>query len=498
MATRAAPWEPSEEESLRILGEQNPWHSTGRVPEGLAARTERALARMLARRLSSDTPRRFQLVLGPRRVGKTTAMYQTVRHLLDGGVPAARLWWFRLDHPILLQRPLEDLVRIAMKAAHATESAPVHLFLDELTYARDWDLWLKTFYDERWPLRIAGTSSATAALRERHLESGVGRWEEQYLAPYLFDEFLGLVGRAPTLAVGGCLGETLATATASAWWDPQLAPLRQRFSLIGGFPELLLLGDEGLDDETYLLRSQRVLRSDAVERAIYKDIPQAFGVGEPILLERLLYVLAGQMTGVLSPTAICKNLGLSQPTFDRYLSFLERAFIVFTLPNFSGNETKVQRRGRKLYFVDGAVRNAALQRGTAPLVDPQEMGLLNENLAASHLYALARQSQVRLFHWKDGKDEVDLIYDDPARPLAFEIGSSPSHHRRGLAALVARFPRFDGGAWYVAPGLPARAPGAGGDPIGTLPLELLLLAAGRQAAEELTRRLAPNRSIVGG
>lgn len=38
------------------------------------------------------------------------------------------------------------------------------------------DLWFKTFYDERWPVRIAATSSATAALRDRRTESGVGRW----------------------------------------------------------------------------------------------------------------------------------------------------------------------------------------------------------------------------------------------------------------------------------------------------------------------------------
>src|SRR5690606_35168895 len=121
------------------------------------------------------------------------------------------------------------------------------------------------------------------------------------------------------------------------------------------------------DDQARLLRSQRVLRSDAVERAIYKDIPQAFGVNDPLLLERMLYVLAGQMAGLLSPSALTKDLRLSQPTFDRYLSYLERAFIVFSLSNHSGSENATQRRGRKLFFIDGAVRNAALQRGTAPL-----------------------------------------------------------------------------------------------------------------------------------
>jgi hypothetical protein len=44
-----------------------------------------------------------------------------------------------------------------------------------------------------------------------------------------------------------------------------------------------------------------VLRNDAVERAVYQDIPQSFGVGNPMMLERLLYILAAQITGVLSP-----------------------------------------------------------------------------------------------------------------------------------------------------------------------------------------------------
>lgn len=55
-----------------------------------------------------------------------------------------------------------------------------------------------------------------------------------------------------------------------------------------------------------------MLRSDAVERAIYKDIPQVFGVENPIVLERLLYVLAGRMTGILSPAGIFRSWAVSR------------------------------------------------------------------------------------------------------------------------------------------------------------------------------------------
>src|SRR6186997_1758438 len=103
--THPPPWQPTAEDYARIFTEQNPWHLRGAVPDELAPAVERSLAAHLARLLITDQPRRYQLVLGPRRVGKSTAMYQTVRRLLRAGVPAKRLWWLRLDHPLLMRVP---------------------------------------------------------------------------------------------------------------------------------------------------------------------------------------------------------------------------------------------------------------------------------------------------------------------------------------------------------------------------------------------------------
>lgn len=484
-------WRPTTTDFAAVFDEQNPWLKDGKVPDAWAREVERPFARGLSRHIERDTPHRFQLVLGPRRVGKTTAMYQAVRHLLAAGVPPARVRWLRLDHPLLMGVPMDGLIRPVVGGA--TPGIPTYLFLDEITYAEQWDLWLKTFYDDNWPVRVVGTSSATAALRDRRLESGVGRWEEQYLSPYCFGEYLHLRGvPVPTWPAGANLAATLA-----GWFErppeapPDLAGPRRRFILTGGFPELLLApgAADAADDKTLLLQSQRTLRSDAVERAVYKDIPQTFDLDSPLLLERLLYTLAGQFTGILSPTKIGGEIGLSQPTFDRYLSYLERAFLVFTLLNYSGSEGSKQKRGRKLYFVDGAVRNAALQRGVGPLTDPAEMGLLFENLVASHLHSLGQQGQVRLYYWREKDDEIDLVYDHPDAPVAFEIASSGSHHRSGIRAFMDRFPRFKGRCYLVAPAVAPVPLGLPPDGIGVLPLDVLLLAVSSQIERELAGRL---------
>jgi predicted AAA+ superfamily ATPase len=175
------------------------------------------------------------------------------------------------------------------------------------------------------------------------------------------------------------------------------------------------------------------------------------------------------------------------------MSYLQHAFLLFLLPNYAGSESSRQKRGRKVYFVDGAVRNAALQRGLAPLSDPAEMGLLIENLVAGHLHALSQHSHVRLYHWRDGENEVDIIYDHPTDPLVFEISSSTRHSRNGLYALQAKYPRFKE-CYLVAPGLLPSLPSANWDHVGTLPLELLLVAISLQAEKELSKQIGALRS----
>ena len=484
-------WQPSERDYQQIFAEQNPWHRSGEVPAAWALPVIRPLARHLWSRVLRNLPRRYELVLGPRRVGKTTSMYQTARRLMAEGVSPRRIWWLRLDHPLLMNIDLGSLVSLVATSSQATVELPTFIFMDELTYAKDWDLWLKTFYDENRPLTVIGSSSSTAALRQSRIESGIGRWEEQYLAPYLFGEFLELFEQNVEVNAAEHLGETIRALQYEL--DPaiQLSDLRRRFLLTGGFPELLIAARDSQDDEaSLLLESQRTLRSDAVERAIYKDLPQAFAIDNPMLMERLLYTLAGHIGGILSTTNIAQSLpNVSVPTIERYITYLERAFLVFTLPNYSGNESAKQRRGRKLYFVDGAVRNAALQRGLAPLSDTAEMGLLIENLAASHLHALGQLAQIRVYHWRHKDDEVDLIFDHPEFPMAFEIGMSPRHGTGGLRRLIEAHPRFSGKCYLVAPELHFSDANTSSDGIGYLPLDWFLLAVSAQAESALRQRL---------
>jgi len=115
-------------------------------------------------------------------------------------------------------------------------------------------------------------------------------------------------------------------------------------------------------------------------------------------------------------------------------------------------------------------------------------------MCATHLHSLAQLTGVRLYHWRDGVDEVDFLLDHPTHPIAFEIGSSSSHPRTGLRRLAERHPRFAWRCWYSAPDVAPQRPVGAGEP-GAVPLDLLLLALGRQAELAVQRSLGLDAAL---
>ena len=236
-------------------------------------------------------------------------------------------------------------------------------------------------------------------------------------------------------------------------------------------------------------RAQRVLRSEIIDRVIYKDIQLFAEVRNPQRLERLLYSLAGQVAQLFSATNLSNKLGIAARTVEEYAAHLEQAFLIFMLSNYSGNEASTQKRGRKLFFIDGAVRNAVLQRGIASSRNAEEEGHLLENLVASALRTLSVHAGVRLYYWRDSKTEVDFIFDDPQGPLAFEVGKSSGHSRKGLRSLMLTHEKFANSCYIVSPGSKMEAPSDKNEGIGSISLDAFLLAVGEQARTELINRV---------
>ncbi len=505
-----------EDESFRYaLSGLNPWHETGEIGRDRVPPVERRLAQLLWRRLLGEGLRRYQVVQGPRRVGKSTVLRQTVRHLLASGIEPRRIWWLQMDVPDVKRHDLRAVMEHVIAASGAAPERPTYVMVDEVARAEQWALWLKTFYDDSWPVEILATASSIEKLRGARMESGIGRWDEQFLLPCSFSEFIELcplpsqhaapAGTATTERFSGTI-EALAPA---AYASRELDEARDILMLIGGWPDLLLQARAELDTlaperptrphalaaapdsppdrasrsdvfADNVRRAQDRLQSDVVDRVIFRDIQESVDVDNPARLRDLLHVLADQVTGVMSPEKISRNLGVSQPTVRRYSELLANSYLTFALPNYSENELAVQRRGRKVYFWDSAVRNAVLSRATTPLSRAGEYGQLLENLAASTLRALGETTSTPVCYWRRGTQEVDLIYHDRNDPLAFEIAASARHSRAGLRALAESHTEFSGRCYLVAPDAELIPPGHSPDGVGSIPFNAFLIGVGAQ------------------
>lgn len=466
IVARAMPWRDGAESLARWRGEVAPF--------------QRAVVRETLRALLHPHQSRHVVLIGLRRIGKTVAMRQCVAALIDRGIAADRIGWLRLDHPQLLAIPLGSLVQGMIDEANATRDDPVYMFLDEVTASKDWDLWLKTFYDEEWPVRIVATSSATSLLRTVRHESGAGRWREISLSPWLVHELGGFLG-VPQPQVSGDLHSALLK-------KPHVPTSPQRFSwqwlagqasALGGFPEGWnhLLGTDlaGTD----LVAAQERLRAEIVENAIYRDLALAVGIEHPHKVEQLLSILAAQVGQIASPQKLGADIVVGQPTVDRYLAHLTDIHLVFRLYNYAPTEESMQRRNRKVFLADNAVCNAVLGRPAWTLT-PSESGNLRENQVAVHLQAYATRRGMRLYYWRDAKKrEVDFVLPDPAAPIAIEVASSANHGREGVRALAALRPELRGRIWLTWPEADWHSPETDPDGVGAYPTGELLAIAGK-------------------
>src|SRR3954469_18804057 len=97
------------EDVLRVLHGFNPWWTH----RPLAVPPFRRLAYdACARYLFDRSIRRGILISGPRRVGKTTVLYQLADRLLDQGVDPRSVLYLSLDHPVLKLLSIEEILRI--------------------------------------------------------------------------------------------------------------------------------------------------------------------------------------------------------------------------------------------------------------------------------------------------------------------------------------------------------------------------------------------------
>jgi predicted AAA+ superfamily ATPase len=384
----------------------------GGVGPKLARTYKRFAFHEAMKRLTQKNMRRFIVLTGMRRVGKTTIQYQMIDELIREGVPPNKIVYISLDHPMLKLNVIGDILECYHETVYAEQDC--YYFFDEIQYAQDWDKWLKAIYDMQPDTNAVATGSASPALNKGANESGAGRWSAIQVPTLSFYEYCELLDiekpvLPPDLFVTDMLDKTRRERTQIM---QQLSKVQRhfiRYLKIGGFPEFAL----GDDD----LMAYHFLREGVVDKVLNRDLPSLYPIRNPAELERIFLYLCNVSSSIVSVEAIAQELqGVSRPTVENYIRYLESANLIYQSWPVGMAGKKVLKASPKIYIADAAIRNAILMDDSV-IENPAEMGKIVETAVYKHVAAFYYQKATSVGYYRGGRKdkEIDVVVENVNR-----------------------------------------------------------------------------------
>ncbi|HET8941704.1 MAG TPA: ATP-binding protein [Rudaea sp.] len=390
----------SEQQVAEHLKRLNPWWQGAGADATIATLRPRAYLAPVRQLLLEPNLRRAVVLLGPRRVGKTILIRHLIAELLGRGVPAPRIAYVEMDHPLLHGQSLDALIH-QVEVAAPSGTGTRYLFFDEIQSHKDWEKHLKPLVDHRPELRILVSGSAAAALKRQSTESGAGRFTDFLLPPLTFSEYLSLRPEAPAIR----------EETPGVYALDDIAVLNGQFVEYvnyGGYPELAL-------SPVVRGNPERFVKSDIVDKVLLRDLPQLYGIKDIQELNSLFTLLAFNTAEEVSFEQLSQRSGVGKQTIQKYIEYLEAAFLIKRVFRVDQDGRRYQRERQFKVFLT----NSAMYTGLFGAKASDEPGfghLVETALFAQRFHEAARLNYAR---WGSDDCEVDLVESSQAlKPVA--------------------------------------------------------------------------------
>lgn len=347
-------------------------------------------------------------LIGPRRAGKTTVMFQVMDALAEKGVRPEAMLHVNLEEPGFAGTLGVDLLDRLYDAYRASvhPKGRSYLFLDEVQRVPEWERWVRA-RNESEDVKVF-VSGSSASLLSRELGTLLtGRHASFHVRPLDFGELLRFKSISPPRVAG-------------LFHPPaEVRHALRAYLQWGGFPEVVLADDD---------RRREVLLKQYFDDILFKDVALRHRVRDVGLLRALAVHLLTVTAGLVSYQRLAAQFDVSLDMVRAYCGFLEEAFLVRFLPFFSLKAAERQRRPQKVHAVDLGVRNAVCLSGSP------DLGRLAETAVCN---ALDREEHDGLFHWK-GEHEIDLVLRRGLQAavvaqVAWEVESSEAASREAAS-----------------------------------------------------------------
>lgn len=382
--------------------------------------------------------RRSLIVLGPRRVGKTVMLMQLVGETIKSGMfKPDHVCYADMDHALLRDLTLWDIVQAVEKRAGSRERSL--LIFDEIQACADWERDLKAFTDHHLGIQFVASGSIAAALKRKSSESGFGRFVDLRLPPVLFHEFLHFRGGLPE-----SLPSTSREVREARLNKEDVARLNKffmRYLEAGSFPEAL--------------KAERIaIPRDSIVKSIDKDLfgkhAVDYGISADNKLFPLLQYIARHQGEEMSLTHVSQNTDIDVKTLNKYLEFLQAAFLVRRVRKRDTQLRELKRQAMMKLVLENPAMHSVLS-GTS---ESRQSGIGNRIEAAAFAqYQVPSMFSVNLYrdeiryirnkvNYIDR--EVDMVHCDGARKITRLAEIKWSDHAGRLDSAASNLEFFHG------------------------------------------------------
>lgn len=176
-----------------------------------------------------------------------------------------------------------------------------------------------------------------------------------------------------------------------------------------------------------------------VKTYIERDVRELTQVGDEGKFLRFMTVVAASTGQLVNLASIAQDVGISQPTADRWLSILVTSNIVYLLKPYSNNITKRTIKTPKLYFLDTGLAAYLTRWSNAEVLKNGAMaGAFFESFVISEIiksYYNRGIIEPPLYFYRDkDMNEIDLIIEENNTLYPIEIKKHADPKKADIAA----------------------------------------------------------------
>lgn len=337
--------------------------------------------------------REITVLIGPRQAGKTTLAKQLIYFLKEEEKASEKsIFYFNLDLHRDFALFSDQAEAIALLKSRLENNERLYVFIDEVQRIKNAGLFLKGIYDLDLPIKFVITGSSTLEIKSNVQEALTGRKKMFYVFPLSLAEFLSHKNQNILQIIDR--EAKMSTYDRDLFFD-----LIKEFAVFGGYPQIVL--EENIRRKSELLEE---LYSSYIE----KDIVNFLQIRNPIVLSRIVSLLAAQVGQIVNVSELASSTGVEVKTAKHYLDILEQTFITRSIVPFFTNRRKELIKSPKVFFVDNGLRNFAINK-LEVWKGRTDTGAIFENMIAGELIKRIK-SPATLHYWRTTTGaEVDFI-----------------------------------------------------------------------------------------